>query len=83
MNLRPTSVNMFDVSNLGQVFTPTNIVNLMLNLKMKSGRTLEPSSGDGSFSKRIPNCISIEIDTNHADENTLVMDFFDYDTSEK
>lgn len=74
---------MFDVSNLGQVFTPTNIVNLMLNLKMKSGRTLEPSSGDGSFSKRIPSCISIEIDTNHADEHTLVMDFFDYDTSQK
>ena len=74
---------MFDVDNLGQVFTPDNIVSQMLTLCANKGRTLEPSCGNGAFSKHIENCVSIEIDAHHCSETTLNMDFFDYPTSEK
>ena len=69
---------MFDVSTLGQVFTPPNIVKLMLGLRQNPGQTLEPSSGNGSFSIEIEGCVSIEIDPSHANNGTLVMDFFDF-----
>ena len=48
-----------NVEGLGQVFTPTNVVDLMLSLRRRRGRVLEPSCGDGAFSKRIPDCVAI------------------------
>ena len=74
---------MFDVVNLGQVFTPDSVVNLMLQLRKNSGRVLEPSSGNGAFSSRLDNCVSIEIDPAHAEQETLLIDFFDYSAEEK
>lgn len=73
----------FDIETLGQVFTPECVVNAMLALRHNEGRVLEPSCGDGAFSKRIPDCIAIEIDRCHAPENSLDIDFFSYPESEK
>ena len=73
----------FDVENLGQVFTPKAIVDLMISLKRNSGAVLEPSSGDGAFSKLLGRCTSIEIDPNHALKDSLCMDFFDYSREHK
>ncbi len=74
---------MYNVEQLGQVFTPQHIVAEMLLLRKNFGNILEPSSGDGSFAKNIPNCISIEIDAKHCDENTINIDFFDYSVENK
>ena len=41
------------IKNWGQVFTPENIVNKMFELSKKDGKILEPSSGDGAFTKEI------------------------------
>ena len=38
-----------DVAQLGQVFTPPNVVAFMLDLCRNNGRVLEPSAGDGAF----------------------------------
>lgn len=74
---------MFDIDNLGQVFTPQYIVAQMLSLRKRNGSVLEPSAGNGSFFKNIPNCVGIEIDKRHHTEGMLLMDFFDYPTSHK
>lgn len=74
---------MFNVETLGQVFTPQSIVAQMLTLKCNDGRVLEPSCGNGAFFHEIPNCIGIEIDTNHCPIGALNMDFFDYPITEK
>ncbi|MDR2905813.1 MAG: class I SAM-dependent methyltransferase [Helicobacteraceae bacterium] len=74
---------MYDIINLGQVFTPQFIVAEMLSLRKNFGNVLEPSAGNGAFSKNIQNCASIEIDQKHIGENTLNMDFFDYPTTNK
>lgn len=71
------------VKNLGQVFTPTNIVEYMLSLRKNNGNILEPSSGDGSFSDIIDNIVAIEIDEDNKTDNNIIMDFFDYDTNNK
>lgn len=74
---------MFDVDNLGQVFTPQHIVAQMLSLRKNEGSILEPSAGNGSFFKNIPNCVGIEIDEKHYQEGMLLMDFFDYPLDNK
>lgn len=76
-------MNIFDVENLGQVFTPAHIVSQMLSLRKNYGTVLEPSAGNGSFSKQIPNCVAIEIDKNHCQEGMINMDFFDYPLSHR
>ncbi|MDR1698690.1 MAG: hypothetical protein LBR75_02545 [Prevotellaceae bacterium] len=53
---------MYNVEQLGQVFTPQFVVSEMLQLRKNFGNVLEPSSGDGAFANNIPNCVSIEID---------------------
>lgn len=68
---------------LGQVFTPPVIVDAMLRLRRNAGRVLEPSAGDGAFSRRLPGCIAIEPDTRHAPSGAMVMDFFSYPESER
>jgi len=74
---------MYNVEQLGQVFTPPFIVAEMLQLRKNQGSVLEPSSGDGAFVKNIPNCIGIEIDPTHCNGHSLNMDFFDYSTDNK
>ncbi|MGC3962946.1 MAG: class I SAM-dependent methyltransferase [Rhodocyclaceae bacterium] len=66
-----------DVAQLGQVFTPSRIVERMLALRRNHGRTLEPSCGDGAFSSRIAGCMAIEYDERVAPDNARIMDFFD------
>jgi adenine-specific DNA-methyltransferase len=74
---------MYNVAQLGQVFTPPFIVSQMLQLRQNQGRILEPSAGDGSFFANLPNCVGIEIDPKHSKEGMLNMDFFDYPIAEK
>lgn len=78
---------MNSIKNLGQIFTPEKIVLKMLSL-IKNGETiLEPSSGDGAFLKFLKqdykNITSIEIDKNICPKDSLNMDFFDYNISNK
>src|SRR5437879_1960565 len=74
--------NRLDVTALGQVFTPPEVVAQMLALRRNSGRTLEPSCGDGAFSSRIPSCVAIEYDKRVAPAGARVMDFFDFPLEE-
>ena len=59
-----------DITHLGQVFTPQNIVADMLSLVRSAERTqnprfLEPSCGNGAFWQHLPsNKVGIEIDSN-------------------
>lgn len=78
-----TPLNHRDVANLGQVFTPPDIVRLMLSLRQGTGRVLEPSAGDGAFSERIDPCVAIEFDPRVARQNMQVGDFFAYPDSER
>ena len=72
-----------NVATLGQVFTPESVVTAMLALRENHGRVLEPSCGDGAFSRRIAGCVAIEIDRSHAPIDSLHLDFFAYPESEK
>lgn len=74
---------MLDVAQLGQVFTPDSVVDMMLSLCQNHGRTLEPSAGNGAFSSKLPGCVAIEIDERVAPPGALVMDFFDYPVTER
>lgn len=68
---------------LGQVFTPASVVEQMLALRRRQGRTLDPAAGDGAFSLRIPGCEAIEIDAAVAPAGARVMDFFALPLTEK
>lgn len=72
-----------DVARLGQVFTPSTVVEQMLALRRTNGRVLEPSAGDGAFSRRIHGCVAIEFDERVAPAGALVGDFFAYPDSEQ
>ena len=74
---------MYNIEELGQVFTPDFVVAEMLQLRKNFGKILEPSSGAGAFANNIPNCVSIEIDKRYCTDRTLNIDFFDYSVSEK
>ena len=39
----------FNVTSMGQVFTPPDIVKKMLKLRRNKGSVLEPSAGTGAF----------------------------------
>ncbi len=73
----------FDVTTLGQVFTPEAIVRAMLDLRTSPGRTLEPSAGNGAFSRHLPGCTAIELDARIAPPGAKVMDFFDLPLTER
>lgn len=77
------SASPLDVIRLGQVFTPTPVVDAMLALRQSAGRVLEPSAGDGAFSSRLPGCVAIELDAGQAPDGALVMDFFAYPEVER
>jgi adenine-specific DNA-methyltransferase len=76
------------VKNLGQVYTPENIVSIMFNLSTTNDSILEPSAGDGAFTRYIK-CnsdrviTSIEVDLDNYSEDFIIMDFFDYDEGNK
>ncbi|GHT92141.1 DNA methyltransferase [Betaproteobacteria bacterium] len=72
-----------DVAILGQVFTPERIVDTMLSLRTNAGRVLEPSAGEGAFSRRLPGCVAIELDSSVAPPGARVMDFFAYPLRER
>lgn len=72
-----------NVETLGQVFTQEHTVKFMLNLRQNTGATLEPSCGDGAFSKKIADCVSIEIDKNVCPSTAICMDFFEYSPDNK
>jgi len=74
---------MYNVEQLGQVFTPQFIVAKMLQLRKNLGTVLEPSSGAGIFVKNIPNSIGIELDTKYCNNHSINMDFFDYPIDKK
>ena len=73
----------YDVTRLGQVFTPPEIVTRMLALRRNSGRVLEPACGDGAFFSRLPGAVGIEVDGRHAPAGARVMDFFAYPEAER
>jgi adenine-specific DNA-methyltransferase len=78
------------IKNLGQIFTPIDIVKKMTGLIKNKGSVLEPSCGDGIFSNYIrdnitSNITSIEVDLDKLGDFITIMDFFDlgnvgYDT---
>lgn len=70
------------VKELGQIFTPTFIVDFMLGLRSNEGRILEPSCGPGYFSQKLKNCTAIEIDKAICPAYAKNIDFFAYSTSE-
>ena len=76
-----------NVDQLGQVFTPPEVVDFMLDLCRNDGRVLEPAAGDGAFVRllRERGCdhIAIEIDPRVAPAGAEVRDFFDYPLSEQ
>lgn len=75
---------MNNIKELGQIFTPKNIVLEMLKLKKNDGKLLEPSCGNGSFLNNLSkNFIAIEIDKKFTNENILSIDFFKYDLKNK
>ena len=74
---------MYNVEQLGQVFTPQFIVAEMLQMRKNRGRVLEPSSGNGAFVRNIPGCVGIEMDAKQSNNHSLEMDFFDYPITEK
>lgn len=71
-----------DVARLGQVFTPASVVDQMLALRKNRGRVLEPSAGDGAFSRRLRESVAIEIDPRVAPKGAWVGDFFAYPEAE-
>ena len=76
-----------DVAQLGQVFTPPNVVAFMLDLCRNQGRVLEPSAGDGAFFSTLrargADCVGIEVDPRVAPKGAQIRDFFDYPLSEQ
>ncbi|WP_246265916.1 Eco57I restriction-modification methylase domain-containing protein [Aromatoleum diolicum] len=72
-----------DIDRLGQVFTPTQVVELMLALRKRRGRVLEPSCGDGAFARHLRGCVAIELDSRVAPNYALNLDFFAYPLSER
>jgi adenine-specific DNA-methyltransferase len=76
-----------DVAHRGQVFTPAEIVDRMIGLMRRNGRTLEPACGDGAFLRRLPrsapSLVAIEDDPGIAPPQALVRDFFAYPETER
>jgi len=77
----------YKVEDLGQVFTPTKIVENMSKLIKNGSNILEPSCGDGAFFDYLKinynNVIGIELDNKHCPKGAINMDFFDYNTDNK
>jgi len=78
---------MFNIENLGQIFTPIDVVSRMITLIQNGNRILEPSSGLGAFydelAKNYTNIVSIELDEKICRSSFLNIDFFEYSINEK
>jgi len=76
-----------DVARLGQVFTPSRVVDFMLDLCANAGSVLEPSAGDGAFFNELRRrgrvVTGVELDPEVAPAGARVMDFFDLPESER
>jgi adenine-specific DNA-methyltransferase len=72
-----------NVHALGQVFTPDAVVDQLLALRQRRGRSLDPAAGDGAFCRRLSGCEAIEIDPAVAPPGARVMDFFSLPLTEK
>lgn len=78
--------NSKNVETAGQVFTPDDAVKKILLLRKNKGSILEPSAGDGAFSKFISKekeFVGIEKDETKCPGDCICMDFFDYHTDSK
>lgn len=71
------------INNYGQVFTPLDVVNIMLSLKKNKGTVLEPSCGDGRIFKKIKDCVGIELDPDICPDGAKNIDFFDFSIDQK
>lgn len=69
----------------GQFFSSKKLVDKCISLIKNDGRLLEPSCGNGAFEKvKTKNSVFIEIDPSIVvSDDVKIMDFFDYDISEK
>ncbi|MGI9306445.1 MAG: Eco57I restriction-modification methylase domain-containing protein [Gammaproteobacteria bacterium] len=76
---------MKNITQLGQVFTPPEIVRQMLALRKNRGAVLEPAAGDGAFLRALGGAATgVEIDPHYAAQSgARCMDFFDYPVSHK
>ena len=72
-------------TELGQFFTPSHVVDRMLNLRRNRGTVLEPSCGEGAFLRKLdPATVGVEIDPGlSTDGRVNVGDFFAYSTTRK
>lgn len=81
--------NYLNIETLGQVFTPTQITDFMINLVKNGKKILEPSAGNGVFVKELNkkgyvNITAIEIDNRFCKKNKfLCCDFFDFSIQNK
>lgn len=79
--------NKQNIGDLGQHWTPTTIVDLMISLKKNNGLTLEPSAGSGRFCEKITDATCVEIDNSvippHLAHQYVVANFFDVSTDQK
>ena len=63
---------------LGQYYTPSHIVDLMVSLMENHGVVIEPACGPGAFLHKLPeDAIGIELDPDTAHPRALIMDYFD------
>jgi len=81
--------NYLNVETLGQVFTPTQITDFMIDLIKNGKKILEPSAGDGIFVKELnkkgySNITAIEIDNKFCKKNNFLCgDFFNFSINNK
>jgi adenine-specific DNA-methyltransferase len=75
------------VGDLGQHWTPVDVVSKMISLMKNKGSILEPCAGSGRFVEQLPNCKAVEIDETVVPENLkkqyIIQNFFDYPISNK
>lgn len=73
--------------DLGQHWTPEDIVGLMVKMMQNRGRVLEPSAGSGRFMRALPNAVGVELDPSVIPSDLqaryTVMSFFDYPETER
>ncbi len=84
--MKSAKTNLGYARNLGQFFSPAVLVEKCVNLMKNCGRLLEPACGNGAFlpaKAKSTEAVFIEIDEKVAPEGAVVMDFFDYPTTEK
>lgn len=73
--------------DLGQHWTPKNIITLMVSLRHNYGSVLEPSAGSGRFMEIIPEAEGIEIDKTVIPKELIsrysIQSFFNFPISKK